>query len=150
MPSVKGATAGHNKNNVKGIKCDLQNSAYLGNYIEIKVGGLKHFALIDSGSDLNVLSSDVLSDFSNVSFQRSESDRKYIVTANNEKSPIDCMLFVHIDICNVSFRVKFYVVQLRSYTKHHPRFRISQKEQSKIRFWEKRVAFRSEAQYCFR
>ena len=30
---------------------------------------LKHFALIDSGSDLNVLTSDVLSDFSNVSFQ---------------------------------------------------------------------------------
>ena len=149
MPSEKGATAGHNKNNVKGIKCDLQNSAYLGNYIEIKVGGLKHFALIDSGSDLNVLSSDVLSDFSNVSFQRSESDRKYIVTANNEKSPIDCMLFVHIDICNVSFRVKFYVVQGLT-PNIILRFRISQKEQSKIRFWEKRVAFRSEAQYCFR
>ena len=30
----------------------------------------------------------------------------YIVTANNEKSPIDCMLFEHIDFCNVSFRVK--------------------------------------------
>ena len=58
-------------------------------YIVIKVGGLKHFALIDSGSDFNVLSSDVWSDFSNVSFQRSESDRKYIVTANNDKSRIN-------------------------------------------------------------
>lgn len=113
-PGAKGAPTGHvhTLDSPKDIANDADFSVFsavnmLGNYIHIKVGQRPYTALIDSGSDINVLTEDVLQ---NCRFRKLKSDRRFITTVENKRMPISFMTFIPLTIGNETVSVKFYVV----------------------------------------
>ena len=57
----------------------------LGNYIPIKVGHLRHNAMLDSGADINVISEQLVR---NLSYRKLKSDKKFITAVDNQRVPI--------------------------------------------------------------
>ena len=54
----------------------------LGNYIPIKVGHLRHNAMLDSGADINVISEQLVR---NLSCRKLKSDKKFIAAVDNQR-----------------------------------------------------------------
>ncbi len=86
-------------------------SPLLKNYVQMKLHTMKAHAMVDSGSDISVAHPRVLSKFHlNKLCTVGSSDKRYIVTANNEMSEIDGVVRVPVEIGKVQMHVKFYLV----------------------------------------
>ena len=99
-PSCVGITAGRVET-VQSSTDKLTSVNLLGNYIPIKVGHLRHNAMLDSGADINVR---------NLSCRKLKSDKKFITAVDNQRVPILFFIFVNIEIRGHRFNVTFYVV----------------------------------------
>ncbi|CAG2232035.1 unnamed protein product [Mytilus edulis] len=75
---------------------------------EEEVGHVNQYALIDSGSDINVINEQVIK---TVNCRKYRSDKTRITAVNNEHMSISSVVYIPITIGNDIFSIKFYVVQ---------------------------------------
>ncbi|CAC5360357.1 unnamed protein product [Mytilus coruscus] len=80
----------------------------INNYIHIKVGHVHQYALIDSGSDINVINKQIIK---TVNCRQYRSDKTRITAVNNEQMSISSVVYIPITIGNHIFSIKFYVVK---------------------------------------
>lgn len=113
VPSRVRAAAGLNEpftcpSETNNVNIFMNGINLINNYIQIKVGHVNQYALIDSGSDINVINEQVIK---TVNCRKYRSDKTRITAVNNEHMSISSVVYIPITIGNDIFSIKFYVVQ---------------------------------------
>ena len=85
-------------------------SQYLNNYVNVEVNKVSMFAMVDSGAEISVISSELVNDKQFRGCQQYASDKVFIETATGERTTIEGIIIVKANIKNHDVLCKLYIV----------------------------------------
>ena len=119
MPSEDGQFVGQDSR-IETVSPDVSDishitvcqSILLNHFITVNMFSLSLHAMIDTGADICVANPSILSELANagITVNVYPSDKKFIVTANDEHVEIIGLIYVDLSIGNNCSKVKFYLV----------------------------------------
>ena len=87
------------------------HSPLLRNYVAIKISSTETYAMVDSGADISCAKPAALTKYRlNQQCKIYPAEVPYICTANNEKVPVQGVIYVKAEVANQKIRIKFHLV----------------------------------------